>query len=296
MLCLLTSYIPLGLNKNKDYEVYFHIGFIISMVSLILIEYSLGNFSLTGFASTKASRGRFFYNANYYSYISYFANFSLFYLHLKYRNIATTTSLIILPLLLLILAFITQSRSGLLFILMLNGLFWFTITKDNKSNIIKKVVKKVILIAITFFFVFKLIDTYQNSQIKNRVTNSSEDSRTILAYEAINVFTQYPFTGVGLGQFPNYTKSRQFSHNSYTEVLAEHGIIGGLLLIALFGIPTYRSFKNLKNDIKNPVLRLNFLFFTSFLLYNNAYVFYKASYAMVYFFLIISIQHKMKIN
>ena len=132
---LVASYIPIGLNKNKDYETFFHVGFILSIIALLVIEYSLGNFSLTGFASAKASRGRFFYNANYYSYISYFANFSLFYLHIKYRTLFTSVLLLILPVFFVILSFITQSRSGLFFILVLNGIFWFLIFKNNKANI-----------------------------------------------------------------------------------------------------------------------------------------------------------------
>ena len=296
IISLIAAYIPIGLNKNYDYGDYFHLGFILSIITLILIEYSIGNFSLTGFANVKASRGRFSFNANYYSYISYFANFSLFYLHLKYKNILTRIVLIILPVLFIILSFVTQSRSGLLFILILNGFYWFTIVKNHNSNVLSKIVQKIVLIVIAVLFVIKLIDTYQNSQIKSRISKSAEDSRKDLASEALNVFADYPVLGVGLGQFPIYSKSGQFSHNSYTEILAEHGIIGGILLLFLFGVPTLKSYHNLKKNCKDPMLRLNFMFFISFLLYNNAYVFYKASYAMIYFFLIISIQNKLNVT
>tara|TARA_R110000737_G_scaffold266025_1_gene273672 strand:- start:16971 stop:18122 length:1152 start_codon:yes stop_codon:yes gene_type:complete len=288
---LIASYIPLGLNKNKNYEDFFHLGFVVSIVGLILIEYFQGNFILLGFETGKIGRDKFTFNANYYSYISFFANFSLFYLHVKYRNFLTTISTIILPILFIILAFVTQSRAGLLITILINGIFWFLIIKNTKGNLFYRLAKNVILISVTLFIILQFVNIYQNSQIKNRMAKSSDDSRGELAMQALVVFTNHPFTGVGLGQFPRYTKTGLFSHNSYTEILAEHGIIGGIVLFMLFGMPTFKSYKNLKINSKSSLNRLNFLFFITFLIYNNAYVFYKASFAMLYFFLIISIQN-----
>lgn len=288
---LFACYIPLGLNKNRKYEDFFHIGFILSILGLIFIEYTQGNFKLFGFETGKIGRDKFIYNANYYSYVCYFANFSLFYLHLKYKNIITTSSLIILPILFIILTFITQSRAGLLLIIFINGLFWFIIDKSTKTNIFYRLSKNFLIILATVIFSLQLINTYQNSQIKNRMDKSADDPRGDLAQQAMAVFADHPFIGVGLGQFPRYNKSGLFSHNSYTEILAEHGVIGGILLLILFGIPTFKSLKNLRLDSKNSFNRLNFLFFTTFILYNNAYVFYKANFAMLFFFLIVSIQN-----
>lgn len=289
---LVASYIPIGLNKNKNYEDFFHIGFILSIIALLYLEYLLGNFNLMGFASIKGSRSRFAFNANYYSYISYFANFSLFYLYLKYRNLGITLLLIILPVFLIILSFITQSRSGLLFIIILNSFFWFYVVKIKSKNELAKFAKIVILIIAAIFLASLFLDTYQNSLIKKRVSKTTEDARGRLAKEGLEIFMNNPFLGVGLGQAPRYTNSGQFTHNSYTEILAEHGIFGGVLLLILFGLPTIKSFKKLRENRFDSGNKLNFLFFSTFLLYNNAYVFYKFSYAMLYFFLIISIQNK----
>lgn len=293
---LIASYVPIGLNKklNKNYENYFHYGFILSILLLLLIEYSLGNISIIGFASELASRHRFFFNANYYSYISFFASFSLFYLHLKNRNILTTICLVVFPVLMIILAFITQSRSGLLFLVLINAIYWFLILKSHNKNIIRRLVKFVLIMAITFYAAKTFIDIYSNSQIQKRVSSAKDDSREVLINEALTVFYENPLTGVGLGQFKRYSTSKQFSHNSFVEGLAEHGILGGILVLILFIGPLIKSVRLLLQDKSNEHLRLNLLFFFTFILYNNIYVFYKVSFAMIYFFLIVSLQNRIK--
>jgi O-antigen ligase len=289
---LIAGYAAVGLNKNNSYEVYFHIGYVVSVVILILIELGLGNFSLSGFASVKASRGRFFFNANYYSYITFFANFSLFFLHQKYKNSFLVLLSLVLPVLFIILAFITQSRSGLFLIIFINVVYWFFIFKPTDKSKSTAFIKTVFSISAGIYLAFQFLSIYENSQIKSRITSSKEDSRGALAFEAIEVFTDNPFTGVGLGQFPRYSKFGQFSHNSYTEILAEHGIIGGVLLLLLFIFPTIKSYRLLSKDWGNPIYKVNFMFFVTFIIYNNAYVFYKVSFSMIYFFLVITIQNK----
>lgn len=289
---LIGGYAAVGLNKTKSYEVYFHIGYIVSALTLIIIEVGLGNFSLTGFASVKASRGRFFFNANYYSYITYFANFSLFFLHQKYKNLFFALLLLFLPIVFVIMAFVTQSRSGLFLIVTINVIYWFFIFKPTNKSRTVSFIKSIFTLTAAIYLAFQFLAVYGNSQIKSRVNSSKEDSRGVLILDAIDVFTNYPLLGVGLGQFPRYSSLGQFSHNSYTEILAEQGIIGGILLVFLFFSPVAKSYRLLKSDFKNPIYKLNFLFFLTFLFYNNAYIFYKVSFAMIYFFLVITVQNK----
>lgn len=289
---LLGGYAAVGLNKTKSYEAYFHIGYIISVLCLILIEVGLGNFSLAGFASVKASRGRFFFNANYYSYITYFANFSLFFLHQKYKKLFFTLMLLFLPIVFVIVAFITQSRSGLFLIIAINFIYWFFIFKPTNKSRTVGLIKTIFTITAAIYLAFQFLAIYGNSQIKSRISTTKEDSREVLILDAIDVFTNNPLLGVGLGQFPRYSSLGQFSHNSYTEILAEQGIVGGILISLLFFSPIVKSYRLLKSDLKNPVYKLNLLFFLTFLFYNNAYVFYKVSFAMIYFFLIVTAQNK----
>ena len=231
-------------------------------------------------------------NANAYSYFCIFANFSLFYLYLKFKNKLLFLSTLILPLLFLVIAFTTQSRAGLLLITTINICFWLFINKPINPSKFRKITRKFVIILALIILGFQFLKIYQGSRIQNRVTQTAnkKDSREILIEEGIEVFIQNPILGVGLGQFPFYSKYRLFTHNSYTEILAEQGVIGGILLFSFYLIPTFKSIKNYRSDKNNPLYKFYLLFFITFLIYNNFYVFYKFPFSMMYFFLIISLQ------
>ena len=222
---VLGAYIVLGLTNSFDYSLYFHIGYIISIILLFIIMILNNNIGIN-FATAIDYRDRFMLNANAYSYYCIFANFSLFYLYLQYRNKFLLILLTILPIIFLIIAFTTQSRAGLVLIILINILFWFFVNKSHNKNIFKKLFRTCLLISLFIIFSIRFIDLYEGSRISNRVTQTTqrEDSREVLFWEGIEVFTENPFIGVGLGQFPFYSKYKLFTHNSYAEILAEQGI------------------------------------------------------------------------
>jgi O-antigen ligase len=291
---LMAAYISLGINKNRDYTAYFHYGFIIAALILIGIMYLNGNFSFTDFANRVDYRDRFLLNANAYSYFTYFANFSLLYLYERHKSFFIKVSLFVFPILFLIISFVTQSRSGLLMILLINSIYWIFINKPNSTNGLKRLLRRLIIFVSLMILAIQFLRVYQNSRIKSRVESSISqgDARGLLLQESLSVFGDHPIFGVGLGQLPLLTSSKQFSHNSYVEILAEQGIIGGIFLLILFFIPFLKSYSLFKRDTANPILKLNLLFFVTFLIYNNFYPFYKFPFSMMYFFLIISIQNK----
>lgn len=291
---ILIVFIPLVLNNKYDYTDYFHIGYILSILTLIYIMYISNQFSLQNFASEIVQRDKFLINANTYSYLMFFANFSLFYLFQKYKNKFLLILLIIIPVLFVIVSFVTQSRSGMLILILSNVIYWLLINKIEKPTKIQKLLRALTVILILFFLAFQFWGLYQNSTIKNRfdVTGNRIDARELLIIEAFDVFTENIIFGVGLDQIPNYTSIRQFSHNSYVEILAEQGIIGGVLLLLLFGLPLRQCIIYLLKNPKDMILKLNLLFLVMFYFYNIFYPFYKFGFSMLYFFLILSIQYK----
>ncbi|ALM06784.1 hypothetical protein SB49_02415 [Sediminicola sp. YIK13] len=295
---VLAAYIPVALNKNGDYSKYFHIGYVISILLLIAIMYYEGNFNFSNFASKVDYRDRFLLNANAYSYFSFFANFSLIYLYQKYKSTLWMILLISLPLLFIIISFATQSRSGIFIIIIINLCYWFFINKINPSNKLKKIFRGILIFSIFIFIGIQFIKIYENSRIKNRieVTGTKVDSREVLIYESLKVFGNNPFLGVGLGQLIYHNGIGQFSHNSYVEILAEQGIFGGILLLFLFGIPLIKCWRLIMLNPNDKVLKINLLFFICFYLFNNIYPFYKFTFSMMYFFMIISIQNKLEIH
>ncbi|MBD0778836.1 O-antigen ligase family protein [Maribacter sp. ANRC-HE7] len=288
------AYIGIGLCNKLDLEDYFHIAYILVLILIIFAEYSLGTFNPVTFYAPSAARSDFLYNANYYSYIALFANFSVFRLHLKYRNTWTLGGLIVIPILAIAISFTTQSRSGLIFIILINALFWFWVNKTKIRNPIYAIFRKVLMFLISLAFVLQFINIYTNSSIENRMSSTSnEESRGQLIKRGIEVFLDHPITGVGAGNFINYSPTRHMTHNNYTEALVEHGFFIGLLIIAVFFLPFFKSFRLYLTNKSNPEYKLSLLFFFIFLLFNNIYVFYRASNSMMFFFLMIGIHYKL---
>ncbi|SNR66808.1 O-antigen ligase [Maribacter sedimenticola] len=291
---ILIVFIPLALNYKYDYTDYFHIGFIISILTLIYIMYTSGQFDLINFAKDSDSRDKLLINANTYSYLMFFANFSLFYLYQKYKSKILLILLIVIPILFVIVSFVTQSRSGILILIMSNVIYWLVINKIETPTKFQKIFRIVTIVLIFSFLAFQFWEYYKDSSIKNRfdVTTNRVDAREILLVESFDIFVDNMIFGVGLDQIPNYTSLRLFSHNTYVEILAEQGIIGGLLLLFLYGLPLRMCIKNIVKYSNDSILKINLLFLIMFYFYNNFYPFYKFGFSMLYFFLILSIQFK----
>ncbi|WP_273276727.1 O-antigen ligase family protein [Maribacter polysiphoniae] len=294
MASVFGAYISIVFCKTLNLEDYFYYGFIFAFVLIIYAEYSLGHFNPLTFYAPTVDRGDFLYNANYYSYMGFYANFSIFRLHLKYRNPWTLLGLMLIPLLAIAMSFSAQTRSGLIFTLIINVLFWFWVNKPKFTNPIYSVFRKIILFLMALFCVIQFIKIYSNSSIENRISSTSkEDSRGTLLKEGIEVFFDNPFTGVGLGNFKNYSSTGQMTHNTFAEALAEHGFFIGALIILVFILPFFKSFKLFLTNKGNPEFKLSLLYFFIWLLYNNIYVFYKATSAMMFFFLMIGVHYKL---
>lgn len=236
-------------------------------------------------------RSAFDVNANAYSYFSYFSNIAAFYLiQIRGRRLYILLA-IICAVLGIYIAFITASRSGIIFVLLINLVYWLFIFSKTRINVF---FKTLLVLAILSYGIKYTYEIYENSFLKLRVNDAIEsgDSRGDLVTEAIIVFLQNPLTGVGPGQFFLHTESKSnFSHNSFTEIAANMGVFGILLLVFLLFQPFIREMRYYGLGDK-ALSKLNILFFFSFILYNNFYVFYLTTYGMIFFFLVLMIQRK----
>jgi hypothetical protein len=98
-----------------------------------------------------------------------------------------------------------------------------------------------------------VIDKYEDSNLKERNELSVEDdSRVELAKEAINVGFEYFPLGVGPGNFVVYSYSKRFSHNMYTELFANEGVIGLIIYLVIvigFVIEQWKKYRMYDDDI-----------------------------------------------
>lgn len=292
---ILGAYCALSLSqKNKiDFQVPFHIAYILLITGLFLVMVTNGNFVLgIGMGSRKLLRDVFMLNANSYSYYSFFANISLFVLFLKFKNNITKILLLTLPIIFILISFATQSRSGLISIILSNIIFWLFINKAKYQNPLKKLALSLTTIVAVSFAVYQFVLLLLQSDFSKRlsVKEDSSQERTNIMIEGIDYFLQYPLSGVGIGQYPLYSKYGLFTHNSFVEAFAEQGIFAGILVLIIFIRPLVIAIHLFLRNKGNAEIKVQLLFFSIFALFNNFYVFYKFSFAMIFFFLMIAYQ------
>jgi O-antigen ligase len=284
----------LTFNSEQIFHVIFLsfvIGFYITVIMLLHNKEAVVDIS-----GQHMDRSQYVLNANMYSYFSYIASFSTFYLiELTKQKFYIILSLITTAVG-IYLSFLTASRSGLLFTVLIAAVYWIFIFKGTgRLTKVLKIIPIIIFIVVGSRYFYQ---TFNGSFLQKRVEQTSVDheSRTVIAFEAINVFIKHPFTGVGPNQFVFYgTHSKgHFSHNSFLEAATNLGIIGLILVSLLFIGPLLQTFRN-ENREFSTLKYLNILFFVSLILYNLLYVFYWNYSMMVFFFCIVELQRKLRI-
>jgi len=133
----------------------------------------------------------------------------------------------------------TESRTVMIILAMMVLL---TFILRGRGNVIKKTIQSSIL---GFLLLVGL--SYAPGPIQDRlesVLNAGSDSSfqgRVRAWEqGVDMFTWYPITGIGKGQWLDYHGRRP--HNSYVEIMAELGIAGIILFLMTLRL-SFREFK-----------------------------------------------------
>lgn len=210
--------------------------------------------------------------------------FSLCY---TFENIKTKTSMIIRLLmftLLIIGIFLIQSR-GLFIIFCIYLLLYFLLTKVNFKNLLKVLLILFLLYSLGNIFIsadikqsvqnrFYSLLVFVDNEYVTEYTGTSITVRSDLVERGIELFSESPILGVGLGSFMTHG-STQFpiSHNDYILVLSEQGIIGLLTFLLFLGSFIKLAYNNLKrqNTPTNQGLFLSICGISVYLLFINAY-------------------------
>ncbi len=89
-------------------------------------------------------------------------------------------------------------------------------------------------------YVARVASLFTDEAAQDSGDHGSLDARRELLMESIRVTMEHPLFGVGPGNFQAYTKSWHVTHNTYTELSSETGLIGLGLFVAILGL-TFRS-------------------------------------------------------
>ena len=130
-------------------------------------------------------------------------------------------------------------------------LLWIRFFKQSKAY--QKILLFITVVALLAYSFPKIETVYEGSYLAQRSEVSvREDSRSALAKEAMMVGLQHFPLGVGAGNYIRYSKTHRFSHNSYTELFANVGIIGLIIYLVLvlgFIRAQWKRYKTTKDKI-----------------------------------------------
>lgn len=264
-------------------------------VYVILLLYSL-YFTYTNgiFLVDTSIRERFssdVFGTNVLGYYLFFAIFSLWNFSItKFKsNLWVYIVLAFSSLIGLYFLSLGASRGGIIFVVLSILLFILSKLTIRKSQIIR--LFTVVFISILFYFliltIFKAMEgMYIHERFNSAMYEQKDDLRYELILKSLKIGYGHFFTGVGAGNVSIFLDG-SFSHSSFTELFANHGIIGLLLYLFLF----WDFFKEALSLIRNKNLFLNQYgyFFLSFVVlfffYNFLYVMYLNPFLIGFFFL-----------
>jgi len=232
---------------------------------------------------------------NYYGYFSFIGISSLFILKSIKNNLVIRIGIICLILISFFFGIVNASRATFIITILISVLSYsFDIFKSGKSKfkILFSLLFFLLVILSTYiFFTDNLLDQLLFQRFEDLET--VESPRQFHARKAIEIGLQNPVFGVGAGNYsvvPKRYEFGSFSHNTFTEVFANFGLIG----LSLYSYLQYIIFKRLKNRLRNKhifkshfIIQLLIVFFV-FQVYSIFYVVYLDTIFMFLFSLILS--------
>lgn len=193
-------------------------------------------------------------NANTLAYHTFYATFAIYILGEvcpNRRKMYDILFILMLPLS-FFTAIYTASRQVLIIQLpLISILLYIRYLKNNTIG--KKFYFVFIVILMSLIILPRVINIYDNSYLKERSEKKIEDdSRIKLAKDAINVGLENFPLGVGPGNYIIHSYNKQISHNTYTELFANEGIVGLIIYLVIvigFVIEQWKTYRMYDDDI-----------------------------------------------
>jgi hypothetical protein len=166
---------------------------------------------------------------------------------------------------------LTQSRGGLLALLVGCGVLLYSRFGIFKAGILSAVVMPAALVAVGG----------RQANLGSGIHGGTGQERAEYWSNGLVVFKQFPLFGVGQGMFPEYN-DRRAAHNSFVEAFTELGFFGGMLFLGMFVVVGWSLWRlhRAKSEITDAglrhalpfVLALLVAFGTSMMSLSRAYV------------------------
>lgn len=181
----------------------------------------------------------------------------LFYIRNKFVNIID----LILLALVTYRGLVTFSRggiiTGLICAIAFVGIYFLRGNIKTKAFLIPRL--SIIALILVSTFAFTAVKTtglitnrYTNKDAAGRLKSDITTGRAELITSELEAFYDKPLTGIGIGKIREYryekTKILAATHNEFSRLLSEHGILGIIMLLILLLTPLLYRFKNRRNN------------------------------------------------
>lgn len=232
-------------------------------------------------------------NSNEFGYFGFFSIVSAFFLWRSVQHILLRIFLFFLFLLCMSLSvlscFYAASRAGMALSLSTAAIlmfvyYFYPLSKKSLYGIILLIIIVMTLVPVLTFY-------YQGSILESRfqIESLKNDSRIGLIFQALEVGYQNPVFGVGPGNFVKYSGVYEtFSHCSYTELLANNGIVAlGLFISILYFFYKKNRQLYLKGHDSRKIAMFFYGIFLLYCIYNLFYGFYLNLFMMGFFYVLL---------
>ena len=251
--------------------------FIFSLILLLVIVYQSGRLSEI---DNRLEDGVL--NSNGYGYFIFNGLLCSFIIYSQLNKFKTLflIALILLIILSFYVVIVSASRGALIILSLLVTFGFFILYYYSARTIYKRLLVLVLFTLLGYLTIsFTYANYLENSVVLYRFNQlqENESTRKFHMIKALEIGFSNPFVGIGAGNYakvPKLIEPGSFSHNTYTEIFANYGLIGLTFYLSFFAI--------ILNEIKEtfrlvPVkskvtLYLILLYILLFLIYNMFYV------------------------
>ncbi len=104
----------------------------------------------------------------------------------------------------------------------------------------KRITPVLILIAVSYWFVFPVLDNFTDGKLKERFEDTGTSHRTEIARSDLEIFLEFPIWGTGVGLSDDYRRRLYgygaSNHTEFSRLISEHGFFGLAALVSLVGM------------------------------------------------------------
>jgi len=150
--------------------------------------------------------------------------------------------------LMLMAVIVTFSRGGFLALIAGSGIFIFKVSRKNR--VVALIVMGVALMTFLAFAPGGYADRIGSIFKTGSDITGSSGAREQLLTRSTHVTLRHPLLGVGMGNFHYHSIQEQVTHNSYTQVGSEMGIVA-MIIYTMFIIAPYRKLQRIEIETAN---------------------------------------------